>query len=752
MDYHFLPSYSFHMKSILFLFCSIAPFALNASQVPPKPNIVHIMVDDLGWQDIASHKLDGKTIYETPHLDKLTRLGRRFTEAYSPSPVCAPSRVSFLRGQYPTSTGVYSVTGGQLPRPHQPKIPLIPPYYLYGLPVEEPMIPETLKKAGYFSGHVGKWHAGGKYRGFPFPTDQGFDFGFLEENGGPLFYNDKELWNPKDGRKNSFGGSWQRMIPHRLGDFATQDPNDPYQLDEDGRPFDKPTELAVGFIRKHKDKPFFLNFCPLYVHGPIATRDRKRLEYYCKKIGLDFPTDPGPINAGMHGHTNPYYAAMVDTVDWSIGKVVSYLENTDDPRNPGHKLIDNTYVIIDSDNGGWVGSQHEPITDNTPLRGGKMNNYEGGLRVPFIVRGPGVPAQTVCETPINLIDLYPTFMKMAGLKEDPSLNLDGCNVLPLMHGKTDRVIQPDGRPRETIYWFYPLESHMSVVMRKGDWKLIRNLGVGYAGKWSGVENKESVELFRIKKGGKISDLEEAKNLANEFPEIRKEMLTELNEFLRSSNVSMPYRNLGSNQVSEQERAASPKVLDLGSERDRVWITLEQGTGKVGIQDAQLIYTLNPSEFDKTKGHREEWFVKEASIGDGIVQATMPPGATHAVFCLRDANGFLITSEHLPDFQTVPYGNTADSTFLKNGFAYKPGLFSLIRLGEDALASARKKSLNTQRLETSLSEARIQYQTDKFSVVTLSDAIRSLRGEIRKLAPILQSKHFALHRFPSEPLF
>lgn len=104
------------------LFCTSLLFA------SPKPNIVHIMVDDLGWQDIASHKVDGNTVYETPHLDKLTRTGRRFTEAYAPSPVCAPSRVSFLRGQYPVNTGVYSVTGGQLPRPHQTKIPLIPPY------------------------------------------------------------------------------------------------------------------------------------------------------------------------------------------------------------------------------------------------------------------------------------------------------------------------------------------------------------------------------------------------------------------------------------------------------------------------------------------------------------------------------------------------------------------------------------------------------------------------------------------------
>ena len=218
------------------LISSIFLFA-SAAFAAPKPNIVHIMVDDLGWQDIAAHKIVGDPVYETPNLDRLTKMGRRFTEAYSPSPVCAPSRVSFLRGQYPANTGVYSVTGGQLPRPHQSKIPLIPPHYLYGLPVDEPMIPEVLKRAGYFSGHVGKWHAGGKHRGYPFPTDQGFDFGFLEKHGGPLIYNDSELWNPQDGRKNSFGGAWQPIVPNRLAGFATDDPSDPFQLDEDGRPY-----------------------------------------------------------------------------------------------------------------------------------------------------------------------------------------------------------------------------------------------------------------------------------------------------------------------------------------------------------------------------------------------------------------------------------------------------------------------------------------------------------------------------------
>ena len=731
---------------------SVLLFA-TASFAAPKPNIVHIMVDDLGWQDIASHKISGNPVYETPNLDRLTRMGRRFTEAYSPSPVCAPSRVSFLRGQYPANTGVYSVTGGQLPRPHQSKIPLIPPHYLYGLPVEEPMIPEVLKRAGYFSGHVGKWHAGGKHRGYPFPTDQGFDFGFLEKNGGPLIYNDAELWNPKDGRKNSFGGAWQPIVPHRLADFATEDPNDPFQLDADGRPFDKPTELAVGFIRKHKDKPFFLNFCPFWVHGPIATRDKKRLEYYCQKLGIPFPDEPGSVNSEVPGHSNPYYASMVDSLDWSIGKVVTYLEKTDDPRNPGHKLIDNTFVIVDSDNGGWKGSQREPVTDNHPLRGGKMNNYEGGLRIPFIIRGPKVPAGSTCQTPINLIDLYPTFMEMAGVPEDLSLKLDGCNILPLIEGTSDRVVKEDGTERDTLFWFYPMESHMAVVMRKRGWKLINNLGVGYAGKWADVENKKLIELFRIRKDDHANlDLGEQKNLADKFPEIRDEMLRELNEFLSNAKVSMPYRNINGPKVTKAEKQVHSQILELGSDKDQIWATFESSKDRAIVEEAHLLYTLNPKEFDKTRGHREEWFKAPARISDGKVEATMPPGATHAVFCMRDKNGFLITSEPLPDFQKAPYGSSKDSSFLKNGYAYKPGMYALIELGKAAISNAKKQKLDVTGLQKALKEAEEQYQVEKIEEIIFSDAIRSLRAEIRKLKTVPQSRHYTINRFPTDPLF
>ncbi len=718
----------------------------------PKPNIVHIMVDDLGWQDIASHKIDGKPVYETPNLDRLTRDGRRFTEAYSPSPVCAPSRVAFLRGQYPAHTGVYSVTGGQLPRPFVDHINLIPPYYKYGLPVEEPMIPEVLKRAGYVSGHVAKWHAGGRSIGFPFPLDQGFDFGFTEKDGGPRFYNDPDLWNAKENHKDMFNGSWHPIRPHRLADFATHDPKDPFQLDSDDRPFDKPTDLAIGFIRKNKDRPFFLNYCPYYVHGPIGTRDRARLALYCEKMGLPFPTDPASLNAEKRGHTNPYYASMVDTVDWCIGQVVDVLEKTDDPRNPGHKLIDNTYVIIDADNGGWVGSQHEPVTDNSPLRSGKMASYEGGIRIPFIVRGPGVQPGSICETPINLVDLYPTFMEMAGVDDDPGLKLDGCTILPLMQGSSDVVLKPDGTKREAIFWFYPMESHMVTVMRKGDWKLVNNLGVGYLGKWANVENKTGVELFRMRNSdGSVGDRSEAEDVAATHPEIRDSMLAELEAFMAASGAAMPYRNLKCPTTTKAERAASPGVLEQGSDEDRVWITLESGVGKAAIVEANLYYTMNPKPFDTTRGHREEWFPAPATISKGRVEAAMPPGATHAAFCLRDANGFFISSEPLPSFDQVPH-STGGSEFLEKGFAYKPGLFALIKLGKQAQAASMKAGLNSAALKAALATAQVQLEAETIEEKPMCDAIRALRAAIRNQKGTPQAAHPQLNRFPTEPLF
>jgi arylsulfatase A-like enzyme len=725
------------------LIATLSP--LQATETP-KPNIVHIMIDDMGWQDIASHKIDGKPVYETPHLDRLTKDGLRFTEAYSPAPTCAPSRVAFLRGQHPLNTGVYHVAGGQIPRAWQNNSKRIPPYYIYGLPQSEPMIPEVLKKSGYVSGHVGKWHAGGKSAGFPFPLDQGFDFGFTEKGGRHKYYNDSDLWRDEDRIKNRFFGTWSSMKPDRLSDFATTDSQDPYQLDEDGRPFDKPLDLALGFMNKNKEKPFFLNFCPYYVHGPIGTRDRKRFEHYLKKMGYPFPTDPGSLDKGKPGHTNPYYASMVDTVDWMVGEVVTYLEETDDPRNPGHKLIDNTYLVVDSDNGGVL-----PYTDNRPLKGGKQNTWEGGVRIPFIVRGPGVKKGTSCDTPINLIDLFPTFMEMAGQKQDAQLKLDGANILPLLHGSSDQVVMPNGKTRDTLYWYFPMDSHMSGAMRKGDWKLVNSYGVN-----GGSDAKESVQLFRLyNEDGSMNDIEEKLDVADQHPEVCKAMLAELNQNIKSANAPMPYRNSLGREVPKEELASMPAVLELGVKGDHVWVTMEAptktGAKKAAIVEANLLYTLNPKPFDTTGGHREEWFKAPAKISQGRVEAIMPPGATHAAFCMRDANGFLITSEPMPSFQEVTH-TIKNSAMLKNGYAYKPGLFALIKLGKQASSSSKKLGLDTKALQSALAGAQQQHDAAAINEKQMCDAIRTLRGAIRNQAGSPQAKHPLINRFPTDPLY
>ncbi|VGO17700.1 Arylsulfatase [Pontiella desulfatans] len=700
----------------------------------PKPNIVHIMVDDLGWQDIASHKLDGNPVYETPHLDRMTREGRRFTQAYSPAPSCAPSRVAFLRGQHPVNTEVYHVSGGRIPRAWHKNSDRICPYYSYGLPVEEPMIPEALTRAGYITAHVGKWHAGGKSAGYPFPLDQGFDFGFTERDGRHKYYNDEDLWNPEEQNRNTFFGAWASPgMEKRLSVFATDDPNDPYQVNEKGRPFDKPLDLVLGFMEKYKGQPFFMNYCPYEVHGPIQTRDKKRFDNYVNKLGMEYPTDPKKTYYDLPGHSDPYYASMVDTVDYYIGQVISYLEQTDDPRNPGHKLIDNTYVIVDSDNGGV-----HRFTDNAPLKGGKQNTWEGGVRIPFLVRGPGVQAGSICDTPINLIDLFPTFMTMAGLPRDEALELDGCDILPLIHGESDTAFYADGRERESLFWFFPWDAHMSSALRKGPWKLVRHYGA--------AKRKPDVRLFRLYAGERTDDLSEARDVGDQFPEVRRGLLEELDQLIAVAGAPVPFDNPTAKNADQAAVAAMPNVLDLGSEEDRVWVMLESGNGKAEIENARLLYTLNPPPMDTIGGNREEWLSAPATISQGRVEAVMPPGATHAVFSMVDANGFLISSEAMPAVCDVGH-HAKDSELLANGFAYKPGLYALIKLGEQAFATTGDKELKAV-----LKAAKAKYAAEQIDKKIMCDAIRSLRTAIRSQQGTPEAAHPLLNRFPTEPLF
>ncbi len=695
-----------------------------ATANPPQPNIVHILTDDFGWQDPVCFDVDGDTPYETPNLDRFARKGRRFMQAYSPSPTCAPSRAAYISGQYPAHTGIYHVLGGKLPRAYSPNFTHINPFYRYRLPLTEMTIPKELKKAGYTTGHVGKWHLGGRSNGYPFPGNYGFDIGYVDDLGkGGTYYPDPDIWGPRKQLRDQHNGLAKSMKPNRLTGWATNSPDDPFQLDDEGRPVDKTLDVALKWLEKHHDKPFFLNYCTYYVHSPIQTRNRARFEYYCKKMGYDFPTDPGTINKGRGGKTDPYYATMVDTLDWMIGKVLTYLEETDDPRRPGHKLIENTYVIVSSDNGGLVSRSGGTITDNSPLREGKQDIHEGGVRIPFIVSGPSIPQDTVCDTPISLIDLYPTFVDLAGLPPSDNSKIDGCNIRPLMEGRESVARFADGSARERIYFYYPIELSSGSAMRKGPWKIYRNLGPG--------NNKSpDVELFRLyNDDGSMADIGERENLVEQMPELTKQLLAELDEFLSDADVSIPYKNPGLQSHVAVERV--PKILNRGDEDDRIWVDVETGDNKSSIVEAKLLYTVNGSLLEASKGRREMWFEQPAEISGGHIEGKVPPGTSHAVFCMRDSEGFLVMSEDLPSYREQSSG-AADSSYLKHAYAFRPGLFALIKLGKEAEAELTRQGKSDAGLSRELKDATTVYSKMRASEKEYCDTLRALRGAIRSL--------------------
>ena len=695
------------------------------SQARPKPNIVHILTDDFGWQDPVCFDVDGDTPFETPNLDKLAANGRKFVQAYAPAPTCAPSRAAYISGMYPAHTGIYHVLGGKVPNAGGGKSSptYITPFYRYRLPLSEMTIPKELKKAGYVTAHVGKWHVGGRSNGYPFPGNYGFDMSYTEDvDKRAIYYPDPDIWGPRKQIRTQHNGLAEAMKPDRLSAFATNSPHDPFQLDQDGRPFDKTLDVAMKWLKKHHDQPFFLNYCTYYVHYPIQTRNRKLLEYYCKKMGQEFPTDPGLYNVGAEGKVNPYYAAMVDTLDWMIGKVITSLEETDDPRNPGHKLIDNTYIIVSSDNGGLRERLREPITDNSPLRGGKHYLSEGGVRVPFIVSGPTIPRDTVCETPISLVDLYPTFVDMVGLEPFKNPKLDGCNILPLMEGKDSVARFADGSERESIHFYYPNGPHSSSAMRKGNWKVYRNLAPGY-------NRSPTVALYRLyHDDGSFADIGEQNNLVESMPELANELLAEMDAFNKSAGVTLPYKNPNSSKpLPGQDQV--PAVVQRGQDGSQVWVTLETGMNKSPIADATLLYTVNGGPFDYSGGRREMWFQLPAEINGNRIEATVPPGTTHAVFCLVDAQGFLVDSALNASNDSAARSNSAA---MNDSFAYRPGLFALIELGRDCMAELKRQGKSDARLKQSLAQAVKRYDAEDVTEKQYHQAIRGLRHSILNL--------------------
>ncbi len=418
--------------------CILASFVLGVPAPGRPPNIVFILADDLGWAELGCY---GSAFNETPCLDQLAKDGVRMTQAYAAAPVCSPYRASLLTGQYPARHGLLDylrpATANPLSRRHV-------------------TIAERLKAAGYATGMIGKWHLSGyKYHKAPLElraTDHGFDEELVTEikgvgNGANFF--------PYVFRKQPV--SWNSASKDKLL------PGREYLVD-------RMNHEAVRFIERYRGKPFFLYLSHFAPHSilngkpdlvekyrrkhPPGRSTRSRC-YLCEDAGLE--GDPLNHWAGDH---NPHLAAMLESIDEGVGMIVKRLEEL--------QLSEHTLIVFTSDNGGELN-----VTSNAPLRGGKSQLFEGGIRVPLIVKWPGkVPGGKVCDAPTSNVDFYPTFLEVSALKRDESQILDGRSVLDILERPEKE------REERTLYWHYPLpKPHFlggvsAGAIREGKWKLI----------------------------------------------------------------------------------------------------------------------------------------------------------------------------------------------------------------------------------------------------------------------------------------
>ena len=441
--------------------CSERP---AATQEPA--NVVLILVDDLGWMDLGCQ---GANLYETPRIDGLAAAGVRFAQAYANCPVCSPSRAALLSGHYPARIGFtgHITAIGRHRYPEDGAI--VPPRDFMHLRDEVVTVAEALGAAGYVSASVGKWHLGGEGHG---PRDQGFDVNIAGHiHGSPPTYffpyrKPQQAWNPD--------------IPNL--DLATG-ADDEYLTD-------RLTAEAVRFIETNRNRPFFLYLSHYAVHTPLEAPE-PLVRKYAARVDSDTPPE------------RAVYAAMVETVDRSVGRVLDALDALG--------LADRTVVILTSDNGGL-----EPATDNAPLRAGKGHLYEGGIRVPLIVRWPGrAEPGAVVERPVTAADLYPFLTHVAGLDPERFPVPDGRNLAALLEAGTQAW-----EPRDLI-WYYP---HYSPQARRpgaailtGGYKLIE------------FYDPPAVELYRL-----ADDLGEERDLAERMPELAAELQGKLNSWLAAN--------------------------------------------------------------------------------------------------------------------------------------------------------------------------------------------------------------------------
>ena len=600
------------MKNIA-LFCLFGLFFLPEiySQDLVKPNVIIFYADDLGWQDTPLNDVGDVVPWETPNMLSLAAEGAKFSQAYSPAPTCAPSRGALLTGRHPVKTKLIQVSGGKLPGSgNVSDNKILGTYNPRRLDVDETTIAEALSPAGYVSSHIGKWHVAGP-NGFPEAVHQGFD-------------------------EQSTSRGMHRNMGDRWVNYATDDPTDEFQIDADGRPFDSLTEDALTFMEENKSEPFFMYMATYLVHTPIQTRDLALLSYYCEKLGIEVPTEDTDITTG--GHTNPYYGAMVGTLDWSLGKVVNYLKATDDPRNPGKKLFETTYILFSSDNGASEMDGEEIVTDNFPLDLGKTSAKEGGIRVPLVITGPDIPVNEF-DNVVNGLDFFPTILSLTGttVAADLSDDFDGVDLTPLLKGESTIVADVDGNERTDLFWHYPNanDDKSKSAIRCGNYKLYKKYLDG------------SYEAFQLyNDDGSFNDIEEFINVIDIMPASTKdELIAKLETFLTDNNAEYPTWNpdyTGPDApLPNQELVPSVATLSYNQDNNIATATITEEPDEAKIAVATLLYKENTAAED------DEWFeLEETTINGNIITAVVPENATAIVFNMIDDNNFLVLSDEL----------------------------------------------------------------------------------------------------------
>lgn len=606
-----------HIFSLLLLF--IFSLASLADNRPTKPNVLLILTDDLGWQDVKCYDIDEPSPMETPNIDSLAKQGVKFWQAYAPAPTCAPSRCAIMSGNHPARAQKTHVVGGAPPTPnHKYGWTMMAPWYSGRMPANEKTIARVLKTNGYVTGHSGKWHMAIDHHAFPQPEDQGFD------------------WT-----RSSRGA--RSGMPSRVEGFASTQAKDPFRIDENGYPYHQTSEDALTFLKENHHKPFFLYYATWLVHTPIHTRSEQLLEKYCKKLGVKRPTDKSGWT--MKGQTNPFYCAMVEELDYHMGKVFEYLKTTNDPRWPGHKLIENTYIIFTSDNGGMEGHPGEIITDNYPLDRGKISAMEGGTRVPLIITGPGIQKGVESDVMVNGLDFYPTLLTLTGTPQPKQKNLDGSDLSELLLRdpiNPNLVKDKDGRTRDTMVWHFPHSVALESTIRVGGYKLVRNYNHRYD---KGTTELELYHLYEKVKDRQVRvDIEEANNLASSKPDLAKELNNKLSSILQEMDASYPYYNPQANKVGADKKMV-PKVNSHKRVNDQVVFQYIENGAKVIRGD--LIYTLNG-------GNRyEEWDrLKAGKKNNREIRFTLPSGTTHYFLNLIDENNFLVSYPATPDYSEL----------------------------------------------------------------------------------------------------